>query len=115
MNSYRRGLWAEYYAVAFLLCKGYWPRALRYKTKVGEVDLIVTRGNARVFVEVKYRKNAEDAAYAITPKSRLRIRRAAEQYLLEKTNESPRLDAVTRFDVVIVSNNFLIKHIKNAF
>ena len=115
MNSYGRGVWAEYLALAYLMIQGYRFRALRYKTKVGEVDLVMIRGGATVFVEVKYRADAEQAAYAVTPRTQARIRRAAEHYLFEKACESPKINTEVRFDAIIISKFLLIKHIKNAF
>lgn len=115
MSSYHRGIWAEYYSCAFLMLKGYWPRRLRYKAKVGEVDLVAKRFKSFVFVEVKYRDSFDDGAYAISLKSQSRIRRAAEQYLLENQKESSKVDLDVRFDAVIVSKKLRIKHIQNAF
>lgn len=114
-TSHRRGIWAEYIALMYLLCRGYWPCAMRYKTRVGEVDLVMRRGRVLVFVEVKYRENKMDAAYAISPQSISRIRRAAEQYRVEKSRESHKLDTIIRFDAIILSKPLVIKHIKNAF
>lgn len=115
MNSYRAGRWAEYYVMLYFIGLGYWPKAVRYKTKVGEVDLIVRRGRTLACVEVKYRQGREDGLYAIRPQSQSRIRRATEQYLLENHYESDRLNIDVRFDAVVVSGNLFIKHIKNAF
>ena len=115
MNSYGRGLWAEYLALGFLMLKGYRFRALRYKTKVGEVDLVMARGRAVIFVEVKYRASSPDGAYAVTPRSQNRIRRAAQHYLFENGCESHKIDQEMRFDAVIISKFLFIKHIKNAF
>lgn len=114
-KSYRAGILAEYYAAAFLFINGYHIKKIRYKTRVGEIDLIAQRGKVIVFVEVKYRKDITDALNAISPQSMGRIRRAGEHYLLGLNNESHIIDPVCRFDVIAIRKNFLIRHIKNAF
>lgn len=109
------GFVAEYIAACILTIKGYRIMAMRYKTKVGEVDIVAKRGPSFVFVEVKYRENFKSCAYAVTRKSQLRIRRAAEHYLLVQKKESINFDFDTRFDVVGINKFFWVKHIKNAF
>ena len=110
-NTYRAGIWAEYVAAAFLMLKGYRILKLRYKTKVGEIDVIAWRGGVISFIEVKYRATLDDACAAVLPQSTIRIRRAAEHYLLGKGAES----ASVRFDVIGLSPQLRIRHIKNAF
>jgi putative endonuclease len=110
-NTYRAGIWAEYVAAAFLTVKGYRILKLRYKTKVGEIDLIAKRGGVICFVEVKYRSSLDDACAAVSPQSMSRIRRAAEHYLLGNGAES----SIVRFDVIGLSPQLRIRHIKNAF
>ena len=52
----RRGRIAEWIAAAFLCLKGYRILARRYRSKLGEIDLIAVRGRRLAFVEVKRRK-----------------------------------------------------------
>lgn len=113
--GYRAGVRAEYYAAMILRFKGYRIWRMRYKTRVGEIDIVAQRGGRIVFVEVKYRKTFDKGAESVLPSSQLRIRRAAEQYMLEKYNESPSMEMDMRFDVVVVNRSFFIRHIKNAF
>ena len=54
-KSYRQGIGAERWALLFFFCKLYWPIARRVRTPVGEIDLILKRGNVIVFVEIKKR------------------------------------------------------------
>ena len=56
MNSFKLGIFAEY--IILFLYKICFYRILhrRYKTYVGEVDLIVVKGKTLVFIEVKARK-----------------------------------------------------------
>lgn len=57
----RRGRRAEKIAAWFLRAKGYAVLARRYKTPVGEIDLVARRGRTLAFVEVKARKEGEAA------------------------------------------------------
>lgn len=111
LSSYERGVWAELYAALYFFFKGYRILAWRYKTSVGEVDLIVSRGDQIVFVEVKRRQTLEDALFSVTPKMRRRIAAAAKHFLAQtKYKESADL----RFDVIAVSG-FRIRHLDNAW
>lgn len=78
-----KGRRAERWAGWFFRAKGYRVLARRYRSPVGEIDLIVRRGNALVFVEVKAHKTLVRAIEAITPKQRQRIVKAAEYYIAE--------------------------------
>jgi putative endonuclease len=114
-NSYRWGILAEYIAAIFFLLRGYQIKKIRYKTKVGEVDLIVQKKRDLVFVEVKFRKEISAALEAVSPQSVLRIRRAAEHYLFCQQKESSMIHDNIRFDVIAINSIFSVRHIKNAF
>ena len=62
----RRGRRAETLAAWYLRLKGYRILARRYRTPVGEIDLIVRRGRLVAFVEVKRRPTEAEAAEAVT-------------------------------------------------
>jgi putative endonuclease len=66
-RAWRRGFRAETIALVFLTLKGYRLLARRYGGKGGEIDLIMRRRRAIVFVEVKARDDFESAAEAIGP------------------------------------------------
>ncbi len=109
MTSYQTGLRAEKLAAWFLRAKGYRILARRYKTPVGEIDLIATRGKTTVFVEVKARGTMDRALESILPKQAARIMRAAEYYMaVQKTQ-----DIAMRFDVIAIRLPFGISHIRN--
>ena len=57
----RRGHVSEWIAAAYLLLKGYRILALRYRTKLGEIDIVARKGDLAVFVEVKARGDARHA------------------------------------------------------
>lgn len=115
MKRYRKGKWAEYYAALYLAFKGYRILKIRYKTRVGEIDLICKKKNILVCVEVKYRSDYTKGVFAIQPASQKRIRRAAEHYMMENQKESSTLDYEIRMDAVIVTRKLFVHHIKNAF
>lgn len=109
-SNYRRGIMAEILAGGWLWLKGYRLRAWRYKTPVGEIDLVVTRGKILVFVEVKERPALDEGVAAIRPASFARLRRAAAQYLARH----PRFSGYDqRFDLVAVARGGRIRHLDN--
>ena len=112
LRRYRKGLRAEWFTLAFLTLKGYRFVAARYKTPVGEIDLILRRGKNLVFVEVKARTRIEDAAIAVHVKNQSRVRRAAQLFLNAHPSYQP---YQVRFDVVLVTWYKRPRHILNAF
>lgn len=79
----KQGRRAEDVAAIFLRLKGYRILEKRYRTPLGEIDLIAEKNNLIAFVEVKYRKKLEDAQWAITPRQVERIQRAAELFIAQ--------------------------------
>lgn len=111
-KTYKFGLLAEEAAAFFLAMKGYRILARRYKTPVGEVDLIARRGKKIVFVEVKARRRGEDALASVTPHMQGRILRAAQHYI----SRNPSLaDYELRFDLVAFAPPFFLRHLDNAW
>ena len=84
----------------------------RYKSPVGEIDLIARRGGTYLFIEVKARETLDAAALAITPHQRARIVRAAEHWISQNPGAA---DADMRFDAMLVGRGFSIRHLKDAF
>ncbi len=60
------GRLAELAALWTLRAKGYRLLARRYKTPVGEIDLIMRRGNLTAFIEVKRRSDADQAIFSVS-------------------------------------------------
>jgi putative endonuclease len=112
-NSYKTGLLAELLAAVFLLFKGYRILAWRFKTSVGEVDIIAKKGAAIVFVEVKSRPALADGLAAISPQNASRVRRAAEWWLKSHPRIADKCDI--RFDAVVLAHYARIQHLQNAF
>jgi len=88
-----------------------------FRTKAGEVDLIMTDKQTLVFVEVRYRQHQQwgGAEGSVTKTKQQRIAKAAAAYL-QKNNLSH--ISYCRFDVVAINGSLTgpqIHWIKNAF
>jgi putative endonuclease len=110
--AFRLGVSAESRAALFLAAKGYRTLAKRWKTPVGEIDLVVKRGELVVFVEVKARAKLDDAAEAVLPRQKRRIIAAAEAWLAAHPEHA---GYDLRFDAVLVAPGKLPQHIVSAF
>ena len=109
-TNYARGMMAEFFAMVFLWCKGYRIKAWRYKTPVGEVDIIAARGDVTAFIEVKLRHELDGALQSITPQMITRISRAAQYYVSHAGENAGNM----RFDVVAVAG-WRLRHLDNAW
>lgn len=108
----RRGHNAEYWAALYLLFRGYRILAIRYRTRLGEIDLIARKGDMVAIVEVKARSSGMVAVDAVGLRSQQRIRAAAELWLSRREDAS-RLSL--RFDIVAVLPRRLPQHFIDAF
>src|SRR6478752_4300700 len=68
--AFHNGLSAESRAAMILIAKGYRILARRFRTPVGEVDIVAGRRHTLVFVEVKARVTYSDAVEAVTEQQR---------------------------------------------
>jgi putative endonuclease len=107
----RSGRRAEALAALFLRLKFYRIRAMRFKTPVGELDLIARHFGTLVFVEVKQRGNDSEAE-ALAAVNRKRIGRAADYWLMKHPEDAER---PMRFDVIFLAPRRLPRHVRNAF
>lgn len=110
--AFRTGISAESRAAAYLIAKGYRILARRFRTPVGEIDIIALRRKVLVFVEVKARNTLDDAAEAVTERSKLRIVAAAEYWLSQHPDD---VMSEMRFDAVLVAPGTIPRHIPAAF
>jgi putative endonuclease len=94
------GKLAEDLACAELQRRGYAILARRYRTRVGELDIIARDGATIVFVEVKARTDERcgHPAEAVTLRKQRKIAAMATDYLTRQRLH----DAPCRFDVVAV-------------
>jgi putative endonuclease len=110
--AFRVGISAESRAAAYLLAKGYRIVARRFRTSVGEVDIVARRGRVLIFVEVKARNTLDDAAESLLPRQQRRIAAAAAAWLAEHPDDA---ESHIRFDAVLVAPGRIPRHIEAAF
>jgi putative endonuclease len=111
-KAYRLGHSSEWLAAAALMVKGFRIVARRYRTKLGEIDLIARRGDLVLIVEVKARKTLIEAMEAIAHQSERRIEGAADLWLARQPDYA-RLSV--RFDMVAVLPWRWPVHVENVF
>jgi putative endonuclease len=112
LRAERIGHRGEWLAAMFLQCQLYRIVERRFKTPVGEIDLIAERFGTTVFVEVKARGRTESVAEALSKVNRRRLVRAAGYYL----SRHPKLAATPlRFDVIFLAPKTWPRHLRNAF
>ena len=110
--AHRHGHAAEALAAALFLAKGFRLLARRYKTPLGEIDLIVKRGSLIAFVEVKARLSEADGLEAVGRQSERRIIDAADLWLARHPDAAG-LDL--RYDMVVVTPWRLPRHFPDAY
>lgn len=108
----------ERVAARFLKDLGFRILATRYRTSLGELDLIAQDGNCIVFVEVKTRRSTDagNPFEAVGAAKQAQLTRLALAYLKQKGL----LDRPARFDVVSIvwsdsGEKPQITHYRNAF
>lgn len=106
------GLSAESRAAAYLVAKGYRIVARRFKSPVGEVDIVARRKGVLIFVEVKARNTLDAAAESLLPRQQRRIAAAASAWLAANPDD---VASDIRFDAVLVAPGRIPRHIPAAF
>ena len=90
------------------------PVAQNYRSRFGEIDLIMRDGATLVFIEVRLRRNADfgGAAASIDMRKQQRIIRTAQQYLASLAHTPP-----CRFDAMLMddASGRNMQWLKNAF
>ncbi|MBV8188467.1 MAG: YraN family protein [Alphaproteobacteria bacterium] len=99
--AYRLGHMAEWRAVWRLRLAGYSILARRYKTKLGEIDIVARRGGVLAFVEVKARTRIITAADALGSRQFGRVARAASLFVARHPHYAAHS---IRFDAVLVGS-----------
>ena len=112
-----RGRWAEDVAARYLTEHGLVCRGRNFRSRHGEIDLIMADGEVLVFVEVRCRGGTGfmDPAESVDWAKRTRIARTADTWL--RTRSGTPLPAC-RFDVVAVtgeSDTPDIRWVRDAF
>jgi putative endonuclease len=116
LSNRRSGAWGEELALRYLTKRGYELVERNYRTRYGELDLILRHEDTLVFVEVKLRRGLGfgDPLEAVTPRKQAAIRALAERYLSDR---KPDFEAI-RFDVVgilVGDGTRRIVHVEDAF
>jgi len=106
-----RGREGERRAAWWLWLRGWRIVDRRVRTPLGEVDLVVRKGNLVAFVEVKTRATDADLDFAIDERRLARVAAAAE-YLMSRY-AGPNDDI--RIDVILIAPRTLPRHIENAW
>ncbi len=113
------GAWGEALAAEYLQKKHYKLLASGYRSRFGEIDLIVANRKYLVFVEVKLRKNDHfaNAMEFVDRKKQERLRTTAEFYLSETpTQLQPRFDVIEIYAPEgIATAKPKIIHLEDAF
>jgi putative endonuclease len=113
------GAWGEALAARYLEKKRYKLVAANYRSRFGEIDLIVRSRTHLVFVEVKLRKSDRFARASefVDQRKQERLRTTAAMYLSENPTE-----LFSRFDVIEIyapdgvnTQNPEIFHMEDAF
>ena len=110
--AFRVGISAESRAAAFLIAKGFRILARRWRSPLGEIDIIARRRRLLVFAEVKARPTIDEAAESVNVRQRRRIAAAAEIWLAANPDDSIR---DIRFDAILVVPGKFPQHIPAAF
>ena len=119
MDTAVLGRFGEEQAACYLRRRGYKVLERNYRCRSGEIDLIVSKGEYVVFVEVKLRKNADfgEAREFVTYSKQQRVIRAAEYWLIKTGCEKqPRFDVIEIYAPKGTDTVFpTIRHLENAF
>jgi putative endonuclease len=112
LAAFGLGISAESRAAAWLIAHGYRIIARRWKSLLGEIDIIAARRHTLIFVEVKARAKLDDAAEAVSERQKQRTAAAAEIWLA--ANPMPAIRDMC-FDAILVAPGKLPRHIPAAF
>ena len=112
MKTLARGHRAEDQAFKFLRKQGLKAVTKNYRSRYGEIDLIMQHGATLVFVEVRYRasENYGGAAASVDIRKQQKLIRTAAAYL-----QSHDANALCRFDVVAIDGSSQTTWIQSAF
>lgn len=103
---------AEDAALSHLVGQGLKLRERNYRSRFGEIDLVLEDRGTLVFVEVRMRTGARfgGAAESITARKREKLVATARRYLADLPKEVP-----CRFDAVLIDGTGTIEWIRDAF
>jgi putative endonuclease len=111
-QAWRRGHVSEYLAALFLLFKGYRIVAVRHRTRLGEIDIIARKGDLAIFVEVKARREEQEAVDAVSFNAQRRIRAASDLWLARQRDYAA---LSQRYDIIAILPGRWPRHFPDAF
>lgn len=102
-NKKQIGEYYENIACQYLIKQGLKPLAQNRQYHVGEIDLIMLDKRCLVFIEVRYRKNANfgHAEMTITPSKQNKIKQAAQLWMISQNLNIEETEF--RFDVFAIT------------
>jgi len=116
MNSSSVGEDGENRASNYLLLNGYSLVERNFRTKTGEIDIIVYKDEVLVFVEVKTMPNAtaDMLCKVLNTQKQQRIIKTSKRFLQKHREYS---NSYIRYDVIVLDMQGLppVYHIENAF
>jgi len=116
MGNKETGQKGEERACKYLLDKGYEIIERNYRTKTGEIDIIIKKAETLAFVEVKTLPQATpDMLSSVLNRQKLqRILKTSKRFLLNHRQYS---NSYIRYDVIVLDMQGLpeVYHIENAF
>lgn len=108
------GKWGETIAVEYLITLGYAIVETNWRSGHYEIDIIATKGNRMIFVEVKTRANEDyDPLEAIDTRKKNHMVRSAHNYITARD-----LPYETQYDIVTIigdQHQYRLEHIPDAF
>lgn len=113
-TSKQRGNFAERVAFEYLKQHRLKPIARNYRTRMGEIDIIMQDGEELVFVEVRYRA-ASGHGTALDTVNRFKQRKILQtaKYYLVSNGKYDKIPC--RFDIIAIDGADDINWIKHAF
>ncbi|RUM93894.1 MAG: YraN family protein [Thiothrix sp.] len=112
MKNQLLGNKAEQRALKYLLKQGLKHLESNFRSRYGEIDLILQDQETLVFVEVRYRKRQEygGAASSVDRHKQRKLIKTGLTYLQKHSPE-----AICRFDIVAIQDKGPLEWIQNAF
>lgn len=109
--AYHSGLAAEDSVAHYYALRGHDIAAKRWRSKAGEIDLIVRKDDSVIFVEVKKSNTHDRAAASLGHRQITRIYNSAAMFL---EGEPKGQNTNARFDVALVDAKGVISILENA-
>ena len=115
------GRLGEDLAAAHLESLGFTITDRRFRTRLGEIDIVARRPGQILFVEVKLRRQGRfgTPAESVHPGKQARLARVAAQWLAARAPSGDEAEPECRFDVIAIleepPGRLRLEHIRDAF